>query len=251
LHIATNIRRVRYLRRFAFTLIAIMVACDEGDVHFTTNFASDFTPGRHTVSVLGVYKDGRMSSSGWETLAPHVAPALGASRCDVGYNTLASSNGALADAIDEYARADGPTDDLLTQISPAAKGDLVLVLTFAGKLPQRGPTDAGAQRPAAMQPAAGGRAGGRGRHGGALTGGRSKSERPVDTDVLDVSASLYSITQARSIALLAMQYSGASLDEAMTKFAAKLAQSFPGTLCVGWNWDVKIDPNRIRSSIDE
>ncbi len=81
LRIATNIRRVRYLRRFAFTFIAILVACDEGDVHFTTNFASDFTPGRHTVSVLGVYKDGRMSSSGWETLSPHVAPALGASHC--------------------------------------------------------------------------------------------------------------------------------------------------------------------------
>jgi hypothetical protein len=251
LHIATNIQRVRHSGRFAFTLIAILFACDEGDAHFTTNFASDFTPGRHTVSVLGVYKDGRMSSSGWETLAPHVAPALGASHCDVGYNTLASSNGALADAIDEYARADGPTDDLVTQIAPAAKGDLILVLTFAGRLPQRGPGDAGAQHPAPMQPAAGGGAGGFRRRGRNQPGGRSKSEGTVDTDVLDVSASLYSITQARSIALVAMQYSGASLDEAMTKFAAKLAESLPGTLCVGWNWDVKIDPNRIRSSIDE
>jgi hypothetical protein len=48
-----------------------------------------------------------------------------------------------------------------------------------------------------------------------------------------------------------MQYSGVSLDEAMTSFAAKLAQSVPGMLCAGWNWDTQIDANRIRESIDE
>jgi hypothetical protein len=128
--IPTNIRRVRRLCRFVPMLVAIVVACDEGDVHFTTNFASDFTPARHTVSVLGVYKDGRMSTSGWETLGPHVMPALGTAHCDVGYNALVSSNGALADAIDEYARADGPTDDLLAQISPRGEG------TFVGFTPE-------------------------------------------------------------------------------------------------------------------
>jgi hypothetical protein len=61
----------------------------------------------------------------------------------VGYDALVSSNAALASAVDEYARADGPTDDLLAQLAPAAQGDLVLVLTFAGKLPEPA-TDAGA-----------------------------------------------------------------------------------------------------------
>ena len=33
--------------------------------------------------------------------------------------------------------------------------------------------------------------------------------------------------------------------------AAKLAQSFPDITCVGWNCNAAIDPDRIRSKIDE
>jgi hypothetical protein len=168
----------------------------------------------------------------------------------VGYDALASANGTLADAIDEYARAEGPTDDLLSQLAPAAKGDLVLVLTFAGKLPQRGKADAGAQRSTQAPSASGGRGGGRGMHGAGRSRGASISERPVDTNMLDISASIYSIAQARSVALVAMEYSGASVNDAMTKFSTKLGQSIVGLSCVGWNWDAKIDPDRIRKAID-
>jgi hypothetical protein len=236
---------------FGCLLIVTSAACDEGDARFTTKVASDFAPARHTVSVLGVYKDGRMSSDAWQAVGPHVAPALGGANCEVGYDILASANGALANAIDEYARADGPTDELLAQLSVAAKGDLVIVLTFAGKLPQRVTADAGAHGPAPTQPVGGGRWGGRGMRGGSRTRGTSQPEAGSDPNVVDVSASLYSVAQARSVALVAMQYSGASLDDALTRFAAKLAQSVPGTLCVGWNWDAKIDPDRIRRGIDD
>ncbi len=237
-------------RRFGVFAVVLAAGCDDGDAHFTTRLASDFAPARHRVSVFGVYKDGRMSSDGWDALAPHLASALGTDRCEVGYNALASESGALASAIDEYARADGPTDDFLAQLAPAAKGDLVLVVTFAGKLPQRLTADAGSKR-SPQAPASGGRGGGRGMRGGGRTRGESRGERPLDTNVLDMSASVYSVAQARSVALVAMEYSGASVDEAITKFSTKLAESLPGLLCVGWNWDVKIDPNRIRKAIDE
>jgi hypothetical protein len=181
----------------------------------------------------------------------HRTSALGTDHCDVGYDALASANGALADAIDEYARADGPTDVLLTQLAPAAKGDLVLVLTFAGKLPKRGTADAGAQLSPQTPTASGGRGGGRGMRGGGRTRGASRPERAVDTNVLDISASVYSVAQARSVALVAMEYSGASVDDAMAKFATKLAHSLPGLRCVGWNWEAKIDPDRVRKAIDE
>ncbi len=229
---------------------SVLVGCNSGDTrdaHFTTKFASDFAPTRRTVSVLGVYEDGRMSSRGWLALGPRVVDALHAGGCDVGYDAVASANGPLAAAIDDYARANGPTDDLLAQISPAAKGDLVLLLTLAGKVPHRG-TEAGAPRAAPTQQPGGSR--GRGMRGGARTRGMSNPES-VDLNVLDLSASLYSVAQARSVALVAMQYSGASLDEAIAQFAAKLGQSVPGLQCVGWNWDAKIDPDRIRQSIDE
>ncbi|MGA3120512.1 MAG: hypothetical protein ABSF69_07040 [Polyangiaceae bacterium] len=232
-------------------LAAAMVGCDTGDTRFTVQFASDFAATRRTVSVLGVFKDGRMSSSGWETLRPHLASALGAERCDVGYDALGANHEALADAIDGYTRANGPTDDLLTQIAPAAKGDLVLVLTYAGALPRRVASDGGPPPGAPTQGMGGGRGGGRGMRGAGTSRATSKPPSSIDTNVLDIAASLYSVAQSRSVASVAMQYSGVSLDEAMTSFAAKLAQSVPGMLCAGWNWDTQIDANRIRESIDE
>jgi hypothetical protein len=243
-------RRRTFELRWLF-LIALL-ACDEGDAHFTTKLASDFTPAHRTVSVLGVYKDGRMSSDGWQALAPRVAPALGAANCDVGYEILRSANGALADAIDEYARANGPTDDLLVQLTPAAKGDLVLVLTFAGELPQR-MSDAGAPPRAPPPSAPRGRGGGRmgGMRGASHMRGSARSESTADTNLLDISASLFSVSQTRSVALVAMRYSGKSVDDAIAKFAAQLARAFPDAVCVGWNWGAHIDPELIRQSIDQ
>jgi len=235
---------------FGVLAIVLAFACDEGDAHFSTKVASDFTPARRTVSVLGVFKDGRMSADGWSALAPRLAPALGAQRCEVGYDELAAAGGPLADAIDDFARANGPSDELLGELSPAAKGELVLVLTYAGKLPDRSMADAGAAGSRSTAPAFGASARG-GMRGGGM-GGRAplNSEAHVDSNVLDLSASLYSVDKARAVALVTMQYSGTSLDDAMSRFAAKLSESLGGSRCVGWNWDNKIDPEKIRRAID-
>jgi hypothetical protein len=225
------------------------ISCDEGDAHFSVKFASDFSPARHTVSVLGVYKAGQMSADGWKALAPRVGPAICVGDCEVGYNTLAATHGALADAIDAYAQADGTTDDLLAKLAPAAKGDLVLVITFAGKLPLHG-ADGGAARSQQSAPVTSGRGGGR---RGGMGGGRSQSmpESAKDTNLLDISASLFSVSQARSVAQVSMQYTGTSIDDAIARFAAKLRESLPNTVCAGWNWATPIDPEAIRKSIDE
>jgi hypothetical protein len=231
-------------------LLALVLGCGEGEEEFTAKLASDFTPVRHTVSVLGLYKDGLMSSEGWGTVAPHMAPALGSGRCEIGYDGLVSSNPPLAQAIDEFARANGPTDDLLAQLAPAARGDLLLVLTFAGKLPQKSSADAGAS--GEMAPSTGGTSrGNRGMGGGSMMRGRPPPEPPKDTNAVDISASLYSVQQRRPVALVALRYAGTSLDDALTKFGAKLAETLPGLQCAGWNWDVPIDPDRIRSAIDK
>jgi hypothetical protein len=232
-------------------LALAFVSCDEGDAHFTIKVASDFSPARHTVSVFGVYKDGQMSADGWEALAPRVGPAICVGDCEVGYNTLAATHGALADAIDAYAQADGTTDDLLAKLAPAAKGDLVLVITFAGKLPVHG-TDGGAAKSQQAPAGMGGRGGGRrGGMGGGRTRGASRPESPKDTNLLDISASIFSVSQAKSVAQLSMQYTGASVDDAITRFATKLHESLPSTVCAGWNWGTSIDPEAIRKSIDE
>jgi len=222
--------------------LTFLVAC--GDGVFTTKLASDLASTHHTASVLGVYRDGRMSGGGWDVLAHYVEPALGSTRCDVGYDSLvfSSSNAALASAIEEYTRADGPTDDLLFQLAPAAQGDLVLVLTFAGRVPGRNPSTGSVRTDA---PGAGLRPPGGG------PPGAQKAESTKDTNVLEISASLFSVALGHSVALVGMQYSGSSAEDALTRFGAKLRQSLPNLKCVGWNWNASIDPERIRSKINE
>lgn len=236
-------------------LLASLAGCGAPGVHFTTKLAAGFAPAHPTVSVLGVYKDGQMNSDAWDTVAPRVSRSLGVSGCIAAYSEpLLSTSGVLSSAIDDYARANGPTDELLAQLAPAARGELVLVMTIAGKLPVKQPGSplAGGGTP---QPNLGGgsRGGGMGGPGGGGRGGRMRGPGAGETDTneLDVSASLFSIAQGRSVALYGMQYSGESVDDAITQFADHLARSLPGAQCAGWNWEAKIDPDRIRKSIDQ
>ena len=74
-------------------------------------------------------------------------------------DALLSTNGALSSAIDDYARANGPADQLVAQLAPAAKGDLVVIFTLSGQLPvPKAKATAGGGNPAAG-PAGGGRHG--------------------------------------------------------------------------------------------
>jgi hypothetical protein len=234
-----------YLARsaLALALFASSFGCSDGGADFTTKVASDFAPARHTVSVLGVYQDGRMSLGSWDTLGPYLTRALGPTQCAVGYDALASSNQDLANAIDEYARDEGPTGNLLTQLAPAALGDLILVVTFAGKLPTRKAGEAG---PPTGAPVQNGmtttRRRGRG-HAAAATEAR-------DPNQLDISASLFSVAKNRPVALVGMQYHGESVADALTRFGAELAKAVPELKCTGWNFSVKIDPKLVRPSDD-
>jgi hypothetical protein len=229
--------------------------CGPGDARFTTKLASDFAPAHHTISVFGVYEDGRMSPDAWTLIGPRISLSLGATRCDAAYeDTLVSRNEALASAIDDYARATGPTDDLLTQLAPAARGDLVLVLTLAGKLPVRKAGPFAADAPSAPT-TMGGRGGGMGGGGSMPAAGRMRGPSGPsgggDTNEIDMSASLYSVAQAHSVGLVAMEYTGTSVNDAVAKFAAKLAEAFPGMTCAGWTWDGKVDAERIRKNIEQ
>jgi hypothetical protein len=237
-----------------FTVLTVFCACGQPDVRFVTKLASDFTPAHHTVSVLGVYKDGRMSSDSWEVLGPGFSQSLGASACDAAYTAaFVATDGTLSAAIDDYARSNGPTDELLTQLAPAAKGDLILVMTVAGKLPAK-QKDLPPSGPTPTPNIGAGGAQGRGM-GTGMARGRAGIQRrasgEADTNELDLSASLFSIPQGRSVALYAMQYSGDSVDDAMSKFFAELARSLPAVQCAGWEWNAKVDAQGIRQSISQ
>jgi hypothetical protein len=179
-----------------------------------------------------------------------VSRSLGASRCVAAYSeALLASNGALSSAIDDYARSNGPTDELLSQLAPAAKGELVLVMTIAGRLPVK--QSNALQAGGSPAPNIGGGSRGAGMAG---PGPGRRMRRPMsgegDTNELDISASLYSVAQRRSVALYGMQYSGDSVDDAIARFADQLGRSLPGAQCAGWDWDAKVDAEHIRQSVD-
>jgi len=244
-----------FARMFFLGLFAV-AGCGTQDAVYATNFAPDFTPAHHTVSVLGVFKDGRMSSEAWDAIAARIGASLGGTKCEAAYAEIATSpNHPLFTAIDEYTQANGPTDDLLAKISPAAVGDLVLIVIVAGKLPtpEKIKIQEETDKPPGTANTVGG--GGRGAPGGTLggmrnVGGRTFRGDPAAIDRLDLSASLFSVPKATSVALVALQYSGETIDDAVQKFTTKLSSSLPDARCVGWNWEAKIDPDAIGASID-
>ena len=124
-----------------------------------------------------------------------------------------------------------------------------MVFTFAGKLPAPKPKTSVATNsgPAGVGQSASGRTGGPGGRRSA----RGPAFEPADPNELDISASLFSVAQGRSVGLVAMQYSGASVDEAIATFAARLAEALPRARCEGWDWSAKIDPEHLRQSIDQ
>ncbi|MEP7049122.1 MAG: hypothetical protein ABJB12_02165 [Pseudomonadota bacterium] len=223
-------------------LLLSIAGCTNGGARFTTRLASDFAPAHHTVSVLGVYQDGRMALGTWDTVAPYLKRALGPAQCAVLYDTLATSDQDLANAIDELARDEGPTGNLLATVAPAASGDLILVLTFAGKVPQHRNEDPG---PPTGAPVQNGMAQSRRRHGQ-----RGSTPEGRDPNQLDISASLYSVAQARPVALVSMQYRGESVGDALSRFAQELAAATPDLKCTGWNRGVKIDASKLRPPLE-
>jgi hypothetical protein len=244
-----------FARTFFFGLLTL-AGCGSQEAVYATNFAPDFTPVHHKVSVLGVFKDGRMSSEAWDAIAARIGSSMGGTKCEAAYAEIATSpNHALFTAIDEYTQANGPTDDLLAKIAPAAQGDLVLIVIVAGKLPT--PDNIKVQnetnRPPGSANSMGG--GGRGAPGGTLGGMRNAGGPmfrgdPAAVDRLDLTASFFSVPKAASVALVALQYSGETIDDAVQRFTTRLSATLPGATCAGWNWEAKIDPEAIRQSID-
>jgi hypothetical protein len=201
-----------------------------------------------TVSILGVFREGRMSPETWEDIGLKVSPVFNRTMCPIGFDTkLLSDKSSLAEAIDDSARANGVSEDLLEQLAPAASGDAILVITVAGRPNTH--TDAGAplSSPTSTPQAQSRGMRGPGR-GGALpppTGGWGRTG--TDRNAFEMSASLYSVHDHRTVALVNMGYSGTSGAEALQKFAAKLRDSLPGLPCVGWNMNAGIDEKKIQA----
>jgi hypothetical protein len=212
-------------------------------------YAPGFSPPRHSVSVFGVYKDGQMSEEAWESLAPKLSAWLGVPACAGGYvdSATARTNRPLWSAVDDYTRSNGPTDDLLGELAPAAQGDLVMVVTVAGRVPEEEKSSVQNESSAPSMSGGGGMGGmGRGGGGRGAPMRHDKMSPAASKDALDLAALLYSRSEKKSVAEVSLEYTGHKLDDALAKFAAKLEESLPGATCAAWTWDGKVDADNVK-----
>jgi hypothetical protein len=242
--------RARHVALFLFAP-PLFGSCSDPYARFNTRFASDFAPGAHSVSVFGIFRDGRMSSDTWDEVGPKLSAAFGSGTCDAAYrNDLVTANPPLSSAIDDYVRANGIGDELLDALAPAASGDLVVVFTVAGHVTSAG-IDGGAASVLPPTPQASMMRNPRYRGVQPMPGGGGVPRSfGGSAGTLEMSASLFSVTLHRSVALVEMKYYGESLDDALSQLAAKLRSSLPGSTCTPWNWSIKIDDHKVRELID-
>jgi hypothetical protein len=224
-----------HLRSWIGLVLAAATASCLDDASVDVKFAQGFTPARATVSVLGVFRDGRMSTEAWGPIGPSLSASLGGqSTCEAAYgDRLQQENQELYASIDADVRANGITDDLLTKLAPRAEGELILTISIHGSTPAATvETEQPAQGSAMPGPMRGGGTAGRARAG--------QRQGPLRTRVgpkgLELSASLFSVRLHQSVARVRVIYTGASVEEAVQRFVAALGTAVPGSTCRGWSW---------------
>jgi hypothetical protein len=215
--------------------LAVMMAttsCAEGSADFHARYEPDFTPGKTTISVFGVFHEGRMSRESWLKLGPPLSAALGEKACEPGYDDhLSIDHAELAAGIDESVRDEGITEELLERLAPSAEGEMILVVTINGHTTlSKGVDDGSALGPGGIpQPGRGART----RGGQPPRGARG---RGAELSEIGISGTLFSVPHHRSVARLKMDYSGSNLDDAIAKFVARMSAMVPGSTCKGWRW---------------
>jgi len=225
------------------SILAAAGSCASEDAHFEVKVAPGFEHQGDSLSVLGVFKDGRMSTDAWDALGPKLSPGLGKNTCEVAYSSrLVTSNSKLAEAIDDHVQANGVTDDLLEQVSPLAKGSSILTITVAGEVAAAPDAGSASAATPTFQPTRG-RGGRRRRSTPSAPPGEPSAQ---DSKAFGIAASVYSIRLHRSVALVQMTYTGRSVNDAIDKFRQELARDLQGATCAGWDWNVEIDEGRIR-----
>jgi hypothetical protein len=209
------------------------------EAQFTVNRAPTFAQTHNTISIFGVYKDGRLEPGSWLRFGSRISNALARESCETGFSErLRDEEPDLFTRAAAEARESGITPELLTEFAPRADGELILVLYVSGSTPEKA-----SPRPAARPAAA---TGGLSRHGRAGRGrGMSPSNETRDDRALQLAWTLFSVKSHETVADLQMRYTGQNADEAVDLFVEKLKKTIPDSLCVGWKWKER-DPEIVK-----
>jgi hypothetical protein len=229
---------------FSLLLSWIALGCG-GGAEFQVQYAPGATRQGAHISVFGIKRDGLMSRAGWDALSPELSAPFGAKRCAVAYSDeLFGTKAELAEAIERYVRENGVTDVLLDELAPAAQGDTILLVTSAGR-PRTAGSDAAGPEVAAPR----GRGMSGGRRGAATRGVRPDTDKPSAD--YQLTALFFGVREHKTVAVVEMNYTGTSGEEAIAEFRNRLESEFSGASCAGWNFSVEIDPLKIRKLASE
>ena len=226
-----------------------------------------------SVSVFGIFRNGRMSPEAWEDFGKVLSAPFSHGICQAAYDVVfTDAHPELAAVIDDYAKENGVSDELLEKFSPLAKGDTILLIAIDGQLPK--PVAASEEKPAkpAQAPSSSGPGnyggsgagqgggggmgrGGRGMGRGGMGGRRSQSapaqHAKPDKGFWELTAYFYSVRLRHSTRQVNLTQQGQDIDGDLKLFAAKLGTEIPGVPCRGWDSTAKVDSEAIRKLAEQ
>jgi len=207
-------------------------SCAEGSADFHARYEPGFAAGPTTISVFGVFHEGRMSPEAWTKIGPRLSPSLGQKSCEAAYGfKLANADPALYEAVNASVEDEGITEAMLERFAAKAEGEMILVVSLYGQTTiGRGIDDGSGTRTAAGIPQPGGRRPRTGMPTGIPGRGAVMNE-------IGISGTLFSVRRHRSVARLNMVYSGANLEDAIGKFVVRMSAVVPGSRCLAWRWE--------------
>lgn len=91
-----------------------------------------------TASTFGVFRNGQMSDEAWSELEPSISSAFHRTSCQAGFgNALRKADPEFVAIIEDSARANGITNELLDKVAPHAEGDSIIVFQIYGDVPSQ------------------------------------------------------------------------------------------------------------------
>jgi len=224
------------------------------------------------VSFFGIFRNGRMSPEAWEDFGKVLSTPFSHGICKAAYDIIfTDADPQLADAIDDYAKENGVSDELLEKFAPLSQGDTILLIAMDGQLPKLAASPEKASKPT-QDPASSGS--GQGNYGGSGAsqggagpggsrgmghggggrggmGGRRGQSGPApqpksDKGSWELTAFLYSVRLHKSTGQVDLKQQGQDIDGDLKLFAAKLGTEIPGVPCRGWDRGIKVDAEAVR-----
>jgi hypothetical protein len=232
-------------RSFALAAALATCSCGEAGVFYDVKYSPGFSSGPVTVSVLGVYQDGRMSNELRDEVDARLAPVLGQPTCEVGWgDKLRTAEPDFFEEMDRATQADGITEETLDRFSGWAEGDAILVVSLNVR---RGSTQPMPQTgTGTMNSGLGGSNFNRGT--GPLPGSRGRGGAPPTPGAIRpgtwqgqqirIAGIFFSAKTHGPMGRIVLNYLGTNIDDALRRFVRKINEELPGSVCKGW----KIEP---------